>query len=362
MSGGERYALELCTNLSGFGYDVRVITTSLGVRVARRHGYDLQFVAVDGQSAGAGAARNAYIGRLARALFAAARVGHADVAFASSAYFYDLIPAAVMALTGRARRLVVPVFHLIPPPWKRDGQALRNALAWLEQRAMCLVVAGIADVVIVDNAELPEMLVRRGVRRSRIFQSAMGVKGAETWPPAESYDAIYVGRITLAKGIVDLLDAWQAAVSGRDWRLALVGNVEPGLDLDSLLRDRGLSEASVVHLSGRDDATVRALLGSARIFVTASREEGFGLAVLEALASGTPCVTYALPAFREAFPFGRREVPIGDVAMLAVAIVRLLECDADRESLKEVIRARFAVASWNEVAGGVARRLAAAAM
>ncbi|WP_018228175.1 MSMEG_0565 family glycosyltransferase [Methyloversatilis universalis] len=66
------------------------------------------------------------------------------------------------------------------------------------------------------------------------------------------------------------------------------------------LHDSGLSEGSDVVITGAlDDADMPALFRLADVLVMASTREGFGLVVLEALASGTPVVASRIAPFTE---------------------------------------------------------------
>lgn len=66
------------------------------------------------------------------------------------------------------------------------------------------------------------------------------------------------------------------------------------------LRDSGLSEGGDVVITGTlDDADMPALFRLADVLVMASTREGFGLVVLEALASGTPVVASRIAPFTE---------------------------------------------------------------
>jgi glycosyltransferase involved in cell wall biosynthesis len=57
--------------------------------------------------------------------------------------------------------------------------------------------------------------------------------------------------------------------------------------------------------------------------VAPSFEEGFEMAILEALASGTPAVTWDLPVYREVFPKGLKRIPVGDVDSFASKFMRI---------------------------------------
>lgn len=69
---------------------------------------------------------------------------------------------------------------------------------------------------------------------------------------------------------------------------------------DDQRRLEKLAPAGSLHFhQGASDEEYTALLSSATALVTASRNEGFGLPLLEAMVSGTPVVVSDIPVFRE---------------------------------------------------------------
>ena len=82
-----------------------------------------------------------------------------------------------------------------------------------------------------------------------------------------------------------------------------------------------------------DHAAVVGRMKSTRVLVLPSTREGFGLVLAEAMACGTPCVAYDVPAVRETLADGEagRLIPPRDVGALVDAIEELLADGEDRE-------------------------------
>jgi len=102
-----------------------------------------------------------------------------------------------------------------------------------------------------------------------------------------------VGRLEEAKGqrlLVDL--AARLVPEYPRLRLLLVGEGEDRARLEAQARSAGIT-AHVRLLGQRDD--VAALLRASDLFLSASRSEGFGLSVLEAMAAATPVVAFGGP-------------------------------------------------------------------
>ena len=99
--------------------------------------------------------------------------------------------------------------------------------------------------------------------------------------------------------------------------------------------------------------TVPALLRGAAAVAYPSRDEGFGLPVLEAMACGAPVVTTQGTAMAEVAGDGAVLVPGGDVGALAEAIESMLAGGADGRGIcGAVASARAAQFTWAASAEG----------
>ena len=147
-----------------------------------------------------------------------------------------------------------------------------------------------------------------------------------------------IGEINLLKGQAEFLRA--ASLLAR--RFPSVDFVIAGKDFSRTGEHRArilklISELELerrVHLTGWLD-DVAPLIHALDLFVSASRTESFGLAIVEALASGVAVVATATEGAREILSDGETGllVPIGDTEQLAEAIARLLEDPQERERL-----------------------------
>ena len=113
-------------------------------------------------------------------------------------------------------------------------------------------------------------------------------------------------------------------VAGRE------GTATPELQEISARLDLG---ATVRFLGVRDD--VPALLAAADVFVSSARYEGFGGAVLEAMASATPIVGFDIGPVREVLGGTGALVPLGDVEGLADGLAEVIEDPALARSMGE---------------------------
>lgn len=181
-------------------------------------------------------------------------------------------------------------------------------------------VAGVQDAVVVPLAPYPLPPPAQ--------ESPFG------WPFLLS-----VGEITPRKDHVTLVRAFATAATG-SLRLVVAGPAGSASNqLAAEIATLGLGERVV--LTGRvDDATLSGLYHHARALCMTSREEGFGLPIVEAMQRGLPLIVSDLPALREVAGPAALFAQPGDVAAFASAIESVLTDEARAAGLREAGRTR----------------------
>lgn len=148
-----------------------------------------------------------------------------------------------------------------------------------------------------------------------------------------------VGRLVTIKGYDVLIRAFAAlARQYPDVGLALIGAGCQEDALRALCRDLGIAER-VVFCGWRDDA--RCLLGAFDVCVFPSREEGFGLAIAEAMAAGRPVIASQVGGVPEVVEQDALLVPPDDEHALAEALRRLHDDAGLRDSMGAALHARW---------------------
>lgn len=103
--------------------------------------------------------------------------------------------------------------------------------------------------------------------------------------------------------------------------------------------------ARLVFHDGASDAEYAAALHGATALVSASRDEGFGIPLVEAMGVGTPVVVSDIPVFREVGGHAGAYVDPDDVDGF-VAAIRALADPAVRTARGEAARRRAEHYSW----------------
>lgn len=145
-----------------------------------------------------------------------------------------------------------------------------------------------------------------------------------------------VCRLSAEKDLPTLIRAFAEVHRHRpETRLLIAGDGADRQRLETLVAELGLTE--VARLPGRT-ATPLSWMRHAAVFVLSSRFEGFGNALVEAMACGTPVVSTDCPVGpREILDHGRLGalVPVGDFRAMADAIANALNSCVPRPGARE---------------------------
>ncbi|HET9333951.1 MAG TPA: glycosyltransferase family 1 protein [Gemmatimonadota bacterium] len=178
------------------------------------------------------------------------------------------------------------------------------------------------------------------------------------WVPPGRRFFLYVGGIGPHKRVPELIRAFgriAAAPDRTDPLLVLVG-AEEGTPLEREAVERaveslGPTRTRVVRPGFLPDRALAAVYRRATCLVLPSEAEGFGLPVLEAMASGTPVVASRIPALQEVCADAAEY--FDDLEGLPGALTRVLEDPDRRSALSRRGLERSAAFGWDEAAGSL---------
>ncbi|WP_374404555.1 glycosyltransferase family 4 protein [Niveibacterium sp.] len=162
--------------------------------------------------------------------------------------------------------------------------------------------------------------------------------------------ALYVGTIEPRKNLGILLDAYESMpLASRQQRPLVLAGYEGWRSEGIHARiEAAQREGWARYLGYVDDALLPALIAAARVFVYPSRYEGFGLPVLEAMASGVPVIAANCSSIPEVTDAAGRLLDPDDVDGWREAITQLLEDDVMHEQMRKAGLAAAARFSWND--------------
>jgi glycosyltransferase involved in cell wall biosynthesis len=269
-----------------------------------------------------------------------------------------------LALPWRMRRDRVQVAHfpstILPGLLPCPAVVTVHDLAWLRfpeayapddlrmQGVAMRSAAAAARVIAVSNATARD-LAEAGVPAEKISVIPLGVSSRfsvdgpglrpEAFPGAERLQQgylLYVGRLQARKNLLRVVEAYrQVREEIAVPPLVLAGGGDGyATQLRRHAQELGVAE-HVLLLGHVPDALLPALYRSATVFLYLSLYEGFGLPVLEAMASGTPVVTANVGGTAEVAGEAGMRVNPEKPEEIAEALRLLLEEASARASFRE---------------------------
>ena len=223
------------------------------------------------------------------------------------------------------------------------GTLRLRIMPWLARRLYprADAIVGVHEAVIRDLINevgvslegLPRTAIPNGINLDRVRQLSCDSAEHPWMHRSDIQVLLYVGRLAVQKNICLLLTALANLPADQDVRLLVLG--------EGPERDRVTDIVSDLSLTGRVEllghvSNPYAFMRGADLLVLPSREEGFGLVLVEAMASGCPVVATACSEGPvDILENGKSGVliPPNDVEALTAAVSQLLTDPARRADL-----------------------------
>ncbi len=358
ISGGDLHFIEVAKRIESF--KKVVITSLLGKNICESKNLEAQYVTTSREQH-FGNVYLTYLKRLFKLPFLGLRPDSGDVLYATSDFLPDVLPACLLRFRKRDTLRVCCIFHLIPHYRERSGAIINNFISYKVQGVSHFLIRKQADIIMVDNLLLKDLLVQKGFPAEKVMVTSMGVDKAliDSVPDSKEkmYDASFLARMHVSKGIFDLVKIWKSIVKDhRDAKLVMIGDGPSMRDLKDMISKNDL-EANIKLLGFLDERRALETLKASRVFLFPSHEEGWGIAICEAMACGLPVIAYDLPVYKEVFRQGMVRIPKGDVNKFADSVKDLFSEDKKYEELSRAAKDTASRYNWDEVAAREAQLL-----
>jgi glycosyltransferase involved in cell wall biosynthesis len=226
-----------------------------------------------------------------------------------------------------ASLVLAPDKHLIRIGWDHLNFPARYAGGGRPGRSIDRAVPGLDALVVLTEADAADYRNRHPAARVEVIRNAVPWPPATVRAPRDEKVVMAAGRLSEEKGYERLIEAWALLQDEfPDWTCRIYGKGH----LKGALHAQIEASGAAVDLAGYTEDVRGALAGSA-VFAMSSRVEGFPMSLIEALAEGTPLVSFDCPRGPgEIVVDGSNGllVPEGDVGGLAKALAALMR---DRE-------------------------------
>ena len=282
-----------------------------------------------------------------------------DIAYTTSDIVSDVVPAFFYKRRHPETKWISMIHHRYDVPWRRRGDPVMNCLGFLSQRLSFKLIRNHADAIFVyrspEGKALKEYFVKEKFS-GKIFEVENGIDLdllSRIIPEKKDIDACFAAGLRENKGIFDLIEIWRLVCEKRkNAKLVTIGSGRQ--ELISKMRDliAKYKLSNNIEFTGfipHQEKLFR-VIKRGKIFISPSYEEGWGIAVCEAMGCGLPVIAWDLPVYKGLFPQGMITVPIKNTDKFADEIVALLE---NHKLLKKMGKDAFKVASkydWNIIA------------
>lgn len=294
-----------------------------------------------------------YIIRTIKALLFNIKTDSYTVLYSTSDFFPDIIPAFI--LKNRFNKWISVIHHIYPHYKKRGGNIITNIVAFYLQKLSFYLIKKKSDKIIVVNELIKKDLLTFGFVNEKIIVSSNGInlkyinriKVSNT-----KYDGIYLGRLGYSKGIFDLIKIWKnLCCKNSTARLAIIGigNKQITKKVTKEIIVNNLQK-NIYLLGYLPDNQVYSLLKTAKIFVFPSHEEGFGIAIAEAIACRLPVIAYDLPTYPMTFKKIIFNIPLYDIEKFSELINYLLNNEKKRLEMVKLAFNTIQKYTWEKIA------------
>ena len=243
-----------------------------------------------------------------------------------------------------------------------DSNILKRLFAKFWMRSLVGKLKGLDQlVVLTDKSKASwQELSNVTVISDPIPMNIKGVKERRCIGVWSSKRVVTIGRYAYQKGYDLLLKAWaeiekikelEEVNEVKEWTLDIYGQGDR-TDYRQLMAELGI-DTNRCHLNGPVD-DVGQVYKDSSIFVLSSRFEGFGLVLVEAMASGLSVVSFDCPAGPDEIitdGYDGLLVPSGDVKLLAQKLMLLMADKELRTRLSQNARRSAQRYEMNSIAG-----------
>jgi glycosyltransferase involved in cell wall biosynthesis len=240
-------------------------------------------------------------------------------------------------------------------PWTRPYRAFLEKLRYQRARRV-LAVSHATKRDLCEQLELPEArvdVVWHGVDH-HVFhprKAADESAAVQRWLGSTRPYVLYVGAGDARKDLDTLITSFARSRLAKDALLVIVGQLRAPRVKALRALARRVGAADQVKLTGyAEEALIPALYRGASVHVFASRYEGFGFPVVEALACGAPTITSPNSSLDEVAGDAALIVPCGEPEALSSALERLFFDTAYVAELRQRGLTRAAGFTWRACA------------
>lgn len=261
--------------------------------------------------------------------------GPSIIIYSASEFWMDSLPAFLLKLRYPKIKWIACWYQTAPNPlvgFKKDSSySGRVLIYWLVQFPIKLIIDKFADFVLVNNNdEKKQFSYLKKLDKTIVVSGAVNLKEIKKWRSkngdlSKIYSGVFQGRLHPQKGVLELVDIWKKVVSReKDAKLVMIGDGPLRANVELRIKNLGLERNIILTGYLFDGEEKYKLFASSKIVVHPSVYDSGGMASLEAMVFGLPCVGFNLPAYKYYYPQGMIKAEVGNTDDFANKILQLL--------------------------------------
>lgn len=277
-----------------------------------------------------------------RAQNAIKKIPQVDIIYLDSDGLWDIIPAILYKRQYPKVKIVSMNHHIVSLRTDNPFSCFSSIIYIILQKIGLYSISRIADAIFVLNTNMGHKIKKRYLEigyNKPIYKISNGVDISSISRIPEQnkrYDACFFGYLRPSKGLYQIIPIWKKVVSEKpNSKLVIIGGMLAHYN-DYIQREivqHGLSNNIICtdYIPNKSQALMK--VKQSKICISPSQEEGWGIAIMECMTAGLPCILWNLSIFDNFLKEGVIKIEKYDLNAFSKQIIRLLN---DNYKLKEL--------------------------
>jgi len=333
LSGGDVRFLEIAKYWEKMGCEIHILSSESVIEICKNYKLNAKIHIIPGTRS---SERFAYIIRTFQTLFffpKSLKNFREGVVYSVNDSLFDVIPAVKLKVRYKSIKWVAVVHWLPPfPPWKRKKASLINSfLFFINERLSIWLANWFSDKILAVSETTGIQLKEANIdmEKVRVVKCGVNVTLAREVSKRikdKKYDAVFMKRVQLVKGVYDLVDIWEEVVKvKKDAKLCIAGgDGKDEEDVKAYVFKKGLKDN--IDFVGYifDIEKKYETLANGKVFLLPSYEENWAIVIGECMAVGTPVIAYKLKELVHVWKEHVIWIPLGEIKTFSENIIKLL--------------------------------------